>query len=261
MKWLAEKPIAGRPSTRSPKPVVVGQRQPARVAVLAVLLRKDVRHVLLGHRALEAADDRRGEPVGVVLPRAPAVPLERARGRAGGRARPRCAADREPGARAPRRSRRPARPTRAGGSAAGGASQRRARSRVHDLDACRRARQDSSESSSRSSPSSSQRGRTPSCAPGTSRRPSLSVAARQSCSRGPRRATFRPSARELGERPVARSNDARVPPASSTTPSLDGRARAGPRRGAAATAARAAPTRPRGPPVPIRPPRAGRTGT
>ena len=62
------------PVDPQPEAVVAGQREPARVAVLAVLLREDVRHVLLGDGALEAADDRRGEPVGVVLPRPAAVP-------------------------------------------------------------------------------------------------------------------------------------------------------------------------------------------
>ena len=44
--------------------------------MVAVLLRDDVRHVLVGDRALEAADDGGGEPVGVRLPRAAPVPGE-----------------------------------------------------------------------------------------------------------------------------------------------------------------------------------------
>src|SRR5205807_3291214 len=47
-----------------------------RVRVVPVLLREDVRDVLLGDGALPAADDRRGEPVGVALPRTGADPFE-----------------------------------------------------------------------------------------------------------------------------------------------------------------------------------------
>ena len=92
--------------------------------------------------------------------------------------------------------------------------------------------QDSSESSSRSSPSSSQRGRTPRWRfSSTSRRPSLSVGARQSCSRGPATRTLRPPVDSSLRMPVSRSTAARVPPASST-PSRVGRvARRAVRRG------------------------------
>ena len=82
VKWLAREADRRPAAHLSPKPRLVGQRQPAGVGVMAVLLREDVRHVLLGDGALEAADDRRGEPVGVALPRAAPVPRRRARGRA-----------------------------------------------------------------------------------------------------------------------------------------------------------------------------------
>ena len=76
VKWLAPKPIVGQPAHLEAEARVVGQRQPARVRMVAVLLREDVGHVLIGDRALEAADDGRREPVRVRLPRAAAVPGE-----------------------------------------------------------------------------------------------------------------------------------------------------------------------------------------
>ena len=96
--------------------VVAGQRQPARVAVQAVLLREDVRHVLLGDGALEAADDRRGEPVGVVLPGPAAVPRDALEAGQEDEPDPDARHVVDARARARRRSRRPARPTRAAGT-------------------------------------------------------------------------------------------------------------------------------------------------
>ena len=59
-----------------PEALLAGERETPDVAVTPVLLRKDVRHVLVGHGAPKGADDRRGETVGIVLPRAAAEPLE-----------------------------------------------------------------------------------------------------------------------------------------------------------------------------------------
>ena len=54
----------------------VGQREPPHVAVIAVLLRQDVRHVLALDRVPERRDDRGRAPVLVVVPRPPPEPLE-----------------------------------------------------------------------------------------------------------------------------------------------------------------------------------------
>ena len=79
---VAGREVAGgeadrRPALRhEPRAGLVGEREPPGFASVAVLLREDVRHVLVRDGALEAADDAGGEPVGVILPRAAAVPLE-----------------------------------------------------------------------------------------------------------------------------------------------------------------------------------------
>jgi len=99
------------------------------------------------------------------------------------------------------------------------------------------ARTDSRRCSIRSSPSSSQRERTPVPRSGSNRRPSLSVAARHSCNAGPARSTFLPPARESPVSiPASASRTARVPPPSSAkTPSERvGRARKTPAAGGAA---------------------------
>ena len=51
MKWLAVNPIVGLPATSRPKPVASVSESRAHVLVVAVLLREDVRHVLVGDRA------------------------------------------------------------------------------------------------------------------------------------------------------------------------------------------------------------------
>ena len=165
MKWLAVKPIVGRPSTSSPKPVLVGQREPPRVAVVAVLLREDVRHVLVRRpcsRKRPTTVD--GAPVGVALPRPAARTTRAARGPARARARRRPRQVAELAARAdlvldeqrargeqavalPVERRRPSAP--------------RPEPRCDDLDRRRVARTDSSCCSIRSRPSSSQRASTP----------------------------------------------------------------------------------------------------
>jgi hypothetical protein len=56
------------------EPGLIGQREPASVRVVAVLLREDVGDVLIRDRALEAADDGGRQPVRIRLPGAAAVP-------------------------------------------------------------------------------------------------------------------------------------------------------------------------------------------
>ena len=253
VKWLAPKPIVGRPAHLEPEARVVGQRQPPRVDVMAVLLREDVGHVLLRDGALEAADDGGGEPVGVAShgPRAvPGEPLE-----AGPEGEP------DPDARHVAEPRRELDDV---------LDQELARIEqpvavtvrdepvgpVDELDrAAPSARTESRPSSSRSRPSSSQRRRTPLC-----RARQLSAgrrcrsAARQSCSCGPTARTFRPPSAELaqhargpGRRPRGRGRPRRRRPRSACT--------ARPRRvvrRAAGTAARAAARRPRARPAPTR---------
>ena len=228
--------------------------------MVAVLLREDVRHVLLGDGALEAADDRGREPVGVVLPRPAAVPGERARGRAGGRARRRCAARR--GARGASshdvldeqlaaREQPVAMPVRDAGPSRGGRARRRCRSRARgdelELRAGRaRAR---ASAAARRSPL------------GTSGRPSLSVGARQSCRRGPPTSTFRPSSASSREHARVEVDDgadaAGLEHAVAPGAARRGRVR---RFGCARRQARAAARRPRGRPAPSRSRRAGRSG-
>ena len=119
VKWLAPKPIVGRPSHLEPEARVVGQRQPARVAgwwpcscgrmygtywSVTVLSKRPTTWRRAGRSS---------------LPRAAAVPVEPLEAGPERRARRRCAARRGGPARARRRSRRAARRRRAAGSAGG----------------------------------------------------------------------------------------------------------------------------------------------
>ena len=232
MKWLAVKPIVGRPSTSSPKPVAVGQREPrgrrsggrapaggctARTGRVTVLRKRPT--------------TRRGAPVGVALPRPEPEPLELLEPRrehehdADARQVAQVAAEptsfstsrpprgeqavgsdggaRRPSARGPRRDGRPRSPSAA----------RRAPTRPAARPGRGRAR-----ASAESTPARSRSG--------SSRSPSLSVAARQSWSAGP--ATQDVAAVDARARPARRSRGRRPPgcrPASSTIARRLGRQR------------------------------------
>ena len=194
--------------------VLVGERETPDVAVPPVLLGEDVRHVLVGDGAPEGADDRRGETIGVVLPRAAAEPLEPVE--------PRQEQSTTPIRGRSRRS-APRRTSFSTSSAPGRSMRKRCRwtassHRPRPDAVCTTStvpgavRIDSRRCSRRSSPSSSQRPSTPRLRSGSSRSPSLSVAARHSCSTGPVWTTFRPPAPEsTASLPVAVSTTARVP--------------------------------------------------
>ena len=70
------KPIVGLPPDLEPESRLVGQREPAGLLVVAVLLREDVGHVLVGDGAAEAADDRGCPPIRVALERPTSEPFE-----------------------------------------------------------------------------------------------------------------------------------------------------------------------------------------
>ena len=219
-------------------------------------------HVLAGDGALEAADDRRRAPVGVVLPRPAAVPGERARGRAGGPARRRCAARRgAPGASSttfsttssPVASSRYAMPVRDADPSRRWTSL--------DGDAAHAGRRRARARAGRARARASAAGRRFACsAPAAS--PSLSVGARQSCSRGPAASTFRPpvaSSREHARVEVDDgANAAGLEHAVVRRPERRGRVRAS-RLAAGRCSCCQATSWPAG--GPVRSPRAGRSGT